>query len=100
MLSCHNGQRDDRKFNAKFHAGMFCIYDSVLVPAASLLFAFPSLVLCVIPLQFAATSKCNVRYLWSVAWQSPLFVNPLPNRVRYCVMPVKPLNMKVMGSLD
>jgi len=111
LLQYGNDRYGDRNFNTKIRAGTFCIYDSVLVPAAGQLLPFLALLYAevrivnlectgVIPLQFAVTFKCNVRYFRSVTWQSPLFVNPVPNRARYCVMPVIPLNMEVTDPTD
>jgi len=80
---------------------MLHIHDSVFAPVASqLLFflAFPyaevrlANLVCdgVIQFQFAVSFKCNNRYLRSGAWQGPLFVNPVPNRVCYCLCPLFP----------
>jgi len=78
---------------------MLHIYDSEFVPVASQLLLFLALPYAevrlanlgcngVIQLQFAVSFKCNDRYRRSGAWQGPLFVNPLPNRVCYCLCPL------------
>jgi len=75
MLLCGSGRCNDRKFDAQFDAGIFCKYVKVLVtrlllPFLALFYVLFCYNLLILPNIMSVTS-------------GPLFVNPLPNRVRF-----------------